>query len=78
MLKAQLLVQADGSLQLQVQWLDAPPTERLEGSCGGCAHLAGGEASPPYHYGALLARAFAEPPAALELRARQRAAMVVA
>ena len=70
-LKAQLLVQPDGSLQLQVQWLDATPTERLEGSCGGCAHLA----SSPYHYGALLARAFAEPP---ELRAKQRAAMVVA
>ena len=70
-LKAQLLLQPDGSLQLQVQWLDATPTERLQGSC---AHLA----SSPYHYGALLARAFAEPPAAPELRARQRAAMVVA
>ena len=73
-LEAQLLVQPGGSIQLQVQWLDAPPTERLEGSCGGCAHLTGGEESPPYHYGALLARAFAEPLAVPELRVRQRTA----
>eukprot|EP00964_Phaeocystis_antarctica_P094140 scaffold60895_cov63-Phaeocystis_antarctica.AAC.2 len=57
-----------------VQWLDAPLSERAEGSCGGCAHLTGGEASPPYHYGVLLARAFAEPLAVPELRVRQSAA----
>ena len=73
-LEAQLLVQPGGSIQLQVQWLDALPSERLGGSCGGCAHLTGGEASPPYHYGVLLARAFAEPLAVPELRVRQRAA----
>ena len=73
-LEAQLLVQPGGSIQLQVQWLDALPSERLGGSCGGCAHLTGGEASPPYHYGALLARAFAEPLAVPELRVRQIAA----
>ena len=73
-LEAQLLVQPGGSIQLQVQWLDALPSERLGGSCGGCAHLTGGEASPPYHYGVLLARAFAEPLAVPELRVRQSAA----